>query len=161
MDPPAAELDEHEDVERPEPRGLDGEEVAGDDPVGLRPEELSPGRAAAPRGRPRSFRSEQGPYRRRAHAVPELAQLALDPDAAPARVLPGEAQDERADLGMDRGPARPTGPAVRPLPAYELAVPDPVAADEERPDRAEPSERGGERGSSRMRGFDVESGTRS
>src|ERR1035437_3996764 len=40
MDPPAAKLDEHQDVERPEPGGLDGEEVAGHDPARLRPEEL-------------------------------------------------------------------------------------------------------------------------
>src|SRR5664279_3638569 len=51
VDPPAAELNEHEDIERPEPGGLDGEEVGGDDAIGLGPEELGPGRAAAPRGR--------------------------------------------------------------------------------------------------------------
>jgi hypothetical protein len=39
-DPPAPELDEHEDIERPEPGGLDGEEVAGDDRVRLSPQEL-------------------------------------------------------------------------------------------------------------------------
>jgi hypothetical protein len=38
VDPPAAELDGYQDVERPEPGGLDGEEVAGDDRVGLGPE---------------------------------------------------------------------------------------------------------------------------
>ena len=46
MDAPAAELDEREDVERPEPGGLDREEVAGDDAVRLRPEELGPGGTA-------------------------------------------------------------------------------------------------------------------
>jgi hypothetical protein len=68
-------------------------------------------------------RSEQGPYRRRACPEAELPQLALDPDAAPARVLPGEAEDEGAELRIDRRPARATGPAIGPLPAYELAVP--------------------------------------
>jgi len=123
VDPPAAELDEHEDVEGPEPGGLDGEEVAGDDPVRLCPQELGPGRAAASRSWPRSRRSEQGPYRRRAHAEAELAELAPDPDAAPARVLPGESQDERTELGIDRGPARATDPAIGPLPLHQLAVP--------------------------------------
>src|SRR5665647_3555005 len=123
MDPPAAELDEHEDVERPEPGGLDGEEVAGDDAIRLGPQELGPGRAGPPRGGPRSRSSEQGPYRRRADSDAELAELALDPHAAPARVLAGEAEDEGTELGIDRRPAKAARPAVGPLPAYELAVP--------------------------------------
>jgi hypothetical protein len=68
-------------------------------------------------------RSEQGPNRRRACPEAELAKLALDPHAAPAGVLPGQPDDERTDLGIDRRPARVTGPAIDPLPAYELAVP--------------------------------------
>src|SRR5664280_3392265 len=123
VDPPAAKLDEHEDVERPEPGGLDGEEVAGDDAFRLGPEELGPGRAAPSRGRPRPGRSEQGADRRRAHSEAELAKLALDPHAAPARVLAGEAEDECAELGIDRRPARATRSAEGPLPAYELAMP--------------------------------------
>src|SRR5664280_2051491 len=123
VDPPAPELDEHEDVERPEPGGLDGEEVAGDDAIRLGPQELGPGRAGPPRGGPRSRSSEQGPYRRRAHSEAELAELALDPHAAPARVLAGEAEDEGTELGIDRRPAKAARPAVGPLPAYELAVP--------------------------------------
>src|SRR5664279_395768 len=123
MDPPAAKLDEHEDVERPEPDGLDGEEVAGDDALRLGPQELGPGRAAPSRGRPRPGRSEQGADRRRAHSEAELAKLALDPHAAPARVLAGEAEDECAELGIDRRPARATRSAEGPLPAYELAMP--------------------------------------
>src|SRR5450756_2112518 len=111
------------DVERPEPGGLDGEEVAGDDAIRLGPQELGPGRAGPPRGGPRSRSSEQGPYRRRAHSEAELAELALDPHAAPARVLAGEAEDERTELGIDRRPAKAARPAVGPLPAYELAVP--------------------------------------
>ena len=72
---------------------------------------------------PSSGSSEQGADRRRADADAELAQLALDPDAAPARVLPGQTEDERTELGIDRRPARATGPAVGPLPLHELAVP--------------------------------------
>ena len=106
MDPPAAELDEREDVERAEPGGLDGEEVTGDDPARLRPEELGPGRAGPSWGRTESRSSEQGPDRRRADADPELAQLAVDPDTAPAGVLPGEAEDERTDLRVDGRPSR-------------------------------------------------------
>ena len=74
----------------------------------------------------------RGPDRRRAGSEAELAELALDPDAAPARVLPGQSQDERTAFGLDRRPARPTGRAVRPLPAYELALP---AEERRRPDQ--------------------------
>src|SRR5664280_128668 len=90
VDPPAAELDEHEDVERPEPGRLDGKEVAGHDPARLSPEELAPGRARPPRGRTEASRPEQGPDRRRSHPDAELAELALDPHATPSGVLPGE-----------------------------------------------------------------------
>src|SRR5664280_469429 len=91
VDPPAAELDEHQDVQRPEPGGLDGEEVTGDDPARLRPEELRPARASVPWGRTESRTPEQGPDRRRSDAEAELAQLTLDPDAAPAGGSPGPA----------------------------------------------------------------------
>src|SRR5664280_733994 len=60
-DPPAPELDEHEDVQRPEPGGLHAEDVAGDDPVGLSPQELGPGWAAAARGRTKPRGPGQGP----------------------------------------------------------------------------------------------------
>src|SRR5664280_2899103 len=123
VDPPAAELDEHEDVGRPEPGRLHAEEVAGDDALRLGPQELGPGRPAAPRCGTEPGDPKQGADRRRAGSDAELPELALHPDTTPARVLPGEPQDERTDLRIDRRPARPTGPAVRPLPPYELAVP--------------------------------------
>src|SRR5664280_459699 len=115
VDPPAPELDEHEDVERPEPSGLDAEEVAGDDAIGLGPEELGPGRARAPRGRTELRRPEQGPYRRRAHAQPKLPELAPDPDAAPPGVLPGQPENERTDFRVDGRPSRAPAPTVGPL----------------------------------------------
>ena len=122
-DPSAPELDEHEDVERPEPCGFDGEEVTGDDPVRLRPEELGPRWAGPSWGRTRSCDPEQGPDRRCAHSEAELPELAFDPDAAPTGVLPGEPEDERADRGIDRWPSWFASPAVRPLPPHEFAVP--------------------------------------
>jgi hypothetical protein len=123
VDPPAAELDEHEDVERPEPGGLHAEEVAGDDALCLGPQELGPGWAGAPRDGTEPSDPKQGADRRRAGSDAELPELALHPDTTPARVLPGEPEDERTDLRIDRRPARATGLAVGPLPAYELAVP--------------------------------------
>ena len=89
----------------------------------LHPEELGPARARPPRGGTESRTPERGADRRRSDADPELAKLALDPDTAPAGVLPGQPEDERTDLGIDRWPARTTVPALGPLPAHELAVP--------------------------------------
>ena len=123
MDPPAAELDEGQDVQGAQPGRLDGEEVAGDDPLRLGPEEVGPARSGPPRGGTRSRGSEQSPDRRRSDADPELAELASDPDAAPAGVLPRQPEDEFTDLGIDRRPSRPTGPAVGPLAPHQLAVP--------------------------------------
>jgi len=87
------ELDEHEDAKGAQPGGLDGEEVARDDVLRLGPQELAPGWTGPSRGWTEPDGPEQGPDRRRADADPELAQLALDPDAPPAWVLLGEPQD--------------------------------------------------------------------
>src|SRR5664279_2579520 len=98
VDPPAPELDEHEDVERPEPSGLDAEEVASDDAIGLGAEGLGPGRAGPSWGGTEPGGPEQGADRRCTDSQAELAELALDPHAAPARVLPGQPEDERTDF---------------------------------------------------------------
>src|SRR5665811_720762 len=95
VDPPAPELDEREDAERPEPGGLDGEEVAGDDPARLSPQELGPGRAGPLWGGTEPGGPEQGAYRRCTHSQAELPELALD--TAPAGVLPGQPEDERTN----------------------------------------------------------------
>src|SRR5450631_4873067 len=93
VDPPAPELDERQDVERPEPSGFAREEVAGDDPIRLSPEELGPARSGPSRSRTESGGPDQTPDRCRADADAELVQLTLDPHATPARVLAGETQD--------------------------------------------------------------------
>ena len=90
----AAELDEHEEVERPEPGRLDGAEVARDDPVRL------PGGTRSTLGRSVVGRDPLGPFgagsgSRRADANAELPKLASDPDTAPSGVLPGEPEAER------------------------------------------------------------------
>ncbi len=50
-----------------------------------------------------------GPARRRPDADPELAQLALDPDAAPARVFPGQPQGCPTEREGDRRVALTAG----------------------------------------------------
>jgi len=66
--------------------------------------------------------------------IPTLAELALDPDVAPPRVLPGEAEDELADVRVDRRTSRLSPRSVDPLPPDELAVPPEqrLGRDEER-----------------------------
>jgi hypothetical protein len=56
-------------------------------------------------------------------AIPELGELALDPDTAPARVLLRDLENEVTNRRIDPRPSRPTDLAVRPLLPDELAVP--------------------------------------
>jgi hypothetical protein len=58
--------------------------------------------------------AQQSADRGGADPDPELAQLALDPHVAPARILPREPHDDRAELGID-GRATDLRAAVRPL----------------------------------------------
>ena len=55
-------------------------------------------------------------------ADPELAELALDPDATPPRILPAETRDEIDRLAIKRRPTR-SSPTVSPLAPDELAMP--------------------------------------
>jgi hypothetical protein len=53
----------------------------------------------------------------------QLQQLAADALVAPPRVLGAKANDEGADLGVDRWPAGAPSPLIRLLPPDELPVP--------------------------------------
>src|ERR1035437_4941211 len=123
MDPPAPKFDEQQYVERLEPGSLDGEEVARDDPLRLRSEELRPTGSGPPRGRAESRSPEQGSNRRGRYPDPELRELAFDPHAPPPRFLYCYLEHELSHLRIDRRTARLTPPAVRPLLPHELAVP--------------------------------------
>jgi hypothetical protein len=92
--PPCRELDEEQDVEGLQEHGLQGEEVACDHSPPLCSQELGPGRARPPRRRPQAGTPKDPTDGARAYSDPELAKLALDPDAAPPRVLPTEACDQ-------------------------------------------------------------------
>src|SRR5262249_33834847 len=60
--------------------------------------------------------------RRRADADPELAQLALDPHAAPARILPPQPQHQPPHPRIERRSTHAATPD-RPLPRDQLAPP--------------------------------------
>ena len=61
--------------------------------------------------------------RRGAHPNTQLAQLSLDADASPPRVLPRQAHDQFDDLGVDRRSSLLPTPSVDPLSARQVAVP--------------------------------------
>jgi hypothetical protein len=101
---------------------LHGEEVTGEHPLGLRTKELRPGRPVPSRSGAEAVSPQQSPDRRRSHPDAEAPELALDPDAAPARVLPGQPKNQLPDLVGKRRPPRASGPE-RPLAPDQLAVP--------------------------------------
>jgi hypothetical protein len=123
--PARAHLDEEEDMQGLEEEGLDGEEVAGEDLVAVPGEEGPPGGSslAALRGRRHALPLQDGADRRSPDGVAELAQLAVDPGVAPARVLAGEPHDQGRDRGVGgRSPGAAT-PPERPFPAHQGAMP--------------------------------------
>jgi len=90
----SVELDEEQDVQRLQPDRLNCEEVGGEDAASLGSQELRPGRPLTAWGRPEPVGMQDPPDGRRPDPDSDLAELALDPDVAPRRVLPGEAQDK-------------------------------------------------------------------
>src|SRR3954453_14945238 len=78
--------------------------------------------AARPRCRRNAGAGEHVPHQRRGNRDPELVQLANDPDVAPMIVLPREAQDQFAQLLVDRWPT-PRSVRVRPPARDDPSVP--------------------------------------
>ena len=121
VDAPRAVIDEEQDVERSEPRGLHSEEVATDDGACLGSQERFPGDTPSWRGIQAGGVEDVGD-RGGGHAEAELEQLAADALIAPARVLAGEAADEVAEVRSDGGPAT-LAVSVSPLAGDQLAMP--------------------------------------
>src|SRR5665811_1668947 len=97
MHAPCSDLDEEQDVERLQERRLDREEVAREDTRRLSLQEPAP--ANAPAGsRTDAAAAEQHRDTRSGNSDSELAQLAIDPQVSPPRVIPGHLQDQLADL---------------------------------------------------------------
>ena len=92
----------------------------------LRAQELTPGETGAPASRPESCVVEDLAHRGGRDRDAEPAQFAGDPLVAPTRVLERDAQHQRADLAINRRPARPTG--IRPPSCDQPPVPAPAAS---------------------------------
>ncbi len=112
-----------QDVQRLQLDRLHSEEVTGHDPLSLSPEELAPRRAAASGCRTKAAGPKQRPDGGGSHADAQLAELSLNPKAAPPGVLPGHAQDESTHLQIDRWSPGPSRSPVGPLASYEFPVP--------------------------------------
>src|SRR5215472_13899882 len=122
VNPPATDLDKEEDVEPGQPDCVHGEEVAGQDLVGVLVDELAPGPLAAPRGGRQTVAAEHfadGPV---GAAMAQLAQLALDTPVPPARVPLGQLHDEVMQLAAEDASlaARPS-PVSGPPAAEQLS----------------------------------------
>jgi hypothetical protein len=100
-------------------------QVAGDDPGGLLAQERPPGDVGSPWCRVQPMAAKRRSDRGRRDPNPEVLQFALDALVAPARVLPGQAEDQLLGLLVQRWPARPAvrgGPGASdqpPVPAQQ------------------------------------------
>src|ERR1019366_5999371 len=108
-DAPFGVLDYGQDAGRGAAGQVGGEEVAGQDRLGLGAQELGPGWRGPPRRWVDSGLLQNLPCRRRCYLHSQAGQLAVDPAVAPFWVLAGQPEDQ----GLD-GPAgsRPAGPAA-------------------------------------------------
>ena len=154
--PPCADLDEEERVDDLEPRRLDGDEVAGQQAVGVLPQEGRPGQPRPPRRGRHPVPAQHALDRRGRDGLPELEQFSLDPSVAPPRILSGQPEDQPLEFQGKRRSARaaappeegPLAPDQLPVPAQERFRPD-GEAPPVRPRQA-PTERDEERAVDRV-----------
>jgi hypothetical protein len=88
----------------------------------MRAKEAAPGVRVAPRRRWHPGLDQDVAHGTCRDGDAELAQLASDPEVAPARVLAREAEDQFAHIPADRRPAWPAV-RIRPAPRYQPAMP--------------------------------------
>ena len=115
-------FDDEEGVEPVQVDGVDVDQVAGENAVGLRAEELRPGRTCSSRRGIDARRGEDLPHGGGADLIAEPDEFAVDAAIPPVGILGSEAHDQRTDTGGDSGSAnacRRGGPAA----ADELMVP--------------------------------------
>ena len=120
--PAGGVLDDEERVEPVQGDRVEVEQVAAEDCLGLRSEELRPGRSGPPRCRVDSGGVQDVPDGGGADLVAEVGELAVDPPVPPRRILSGQAHDQGAQAsgdGRSTGPDGLGGPAA----GDQLAVP--------------------------------------
>jgi hypothetical protein len=142
--PTAGVLDDEERVEPVQGDRVEVKQVAGEDRLALRSEELCPGRSGPPRRGVDSGGVQDFPDGGDADLVAESGEFAVDAAVAPGGVLGGHAHDQGADTGGDGGATSASG-LGGPAASDELPVP---AQDRGRV-TSNPTRRGA--GSSRLR----------
>jgi hypothetical protein len=115
-------FDNEERVEPLQRDGVEVEQVAGQDRLGLCAEELRPGRSGPSRCGIEPGGAKDLPDGRGADPVAESGEFAVDAAIPPGRVLGGQPQDQRADAGGDGGSAR-AGVRGGPPASDEVSVP--------------------------------------
>jgi hypothetical protein len=116
------DLDEEQHVDAFEEHGVDGEEAAGQDAVGLGGEELFPRGPVRRRSGVDAGAVQDVPDGAGGDLVAEADQFTVDASLSPGRVVGGQAQHQARELPGDRRAAR-AGVQVRPLPRDQLAMP--------------------------------------
>jgi hypothetical protein len=106
-DPPGGVLDDEERVEPIQGDRVDVEQVAGQDRLCLRSEELRPGRTGPARRGVDPGGVQDFPDGGGADLVAETGEFAVDAAIPPGGVLGGQPHDQGADTGGDGGPALP------------------------------------------------------
>jgi hypothetical protein len=105
-------LQEEQNEDHLQADGLHDEEVARQQPGGVRPQEGGPGQPRPPRGRWHTVAAQHALDGRGRDAMPQREELAPQALVAPAGTLPGKAQDQRLELRRQRGPAGAAGAAA-------------------------------------------------
>src|ERR1035437_4291352 len=96
-DAPGRVRDHGQDVSPGTAGQVNREEVAGQDRLGLRAQELRPGRPGPPRRGAGAAGLEDLPYGRRRNSHSQAGQFPMDPAVAPFGVLPGQPKDQGPD----------------------------------------------------------------
>jgi hypothetical protein len=115
-------LDYHENVEAAQEDGVNTREVDREDGLGLRGEELPPGRAGASRSGIEAGGLEDRPDGGGGDRMAEADELAVDAALAPAGILLGHPQHERPH-GLSDGWSAGVSSWVGPAAGHELGVP--------------------------------------
>jgi hypothetical protein len=115
-------LDHHEHVEAAQEDGVDVGEVDREDRLGLRGQELAPGRSGPARSGIDSGGLQDLPYRRRGDRMAEPDELAVDAAVAPPWVLSGHPQHQRPQ-GLRDGWSAGLSSRIGPAAGDQLGVP--------------------------------------
>jgi len=102
VDPPGAHFDEAQHLQPVQPDRVHGEEVAGDDPGGLLAQERPPGGGHPPWRGIQPVPTQDGADGSGGDLDAEALECPLDPLVAPARVLPGQTDDQRLHVIVQR-----------------------------------------------------------